>query len=274
MTLTTAMKLHLRVLEIHRTTLRVVTLRPQTPVRFSSNYFHDTWHILAGTDGAVLLGRLLWGLAFQRHPGTVILIDGSHLVPTPFEADPADPILIVPAGLTRIDDDVLRALRLRLRRSPGSPTTIRWHTFGMPAALASDDARRGSWRARWRDPYQRQLWSRERMSKRAGFICYTAPPDVLRDHALGIYQMRTYNAGYHPLAEHGARATWGYDGEFQLIPGFTDDVAAARVARRELLERDTGPLATDDERWAIYCRKNEVLLRLRGARGRATLGES
>jgi hypothetical protein len=248
MSLAGALKVHLRVLDLHRTTLRVVTLRPQTAVRFSSNYFHDTWHILAGTDGAVLLGRLLWGLAFQRQPGTVFLIDAPHLVPTPFEADPPDPILLVPDGLTQVSDDVLRALKLRLRRAPGALSTIRWHTFGMTAALAEDGAWHDLWRAPWRDPNRRVLWARERMSRRAGFICYTAPAVVLRAHALGIYRMRHHLTGYYPLAEHGTRNRWGYDGEFQLIPGFLDEVSAARVARRELLGRDAGPLATYDER--------------------------
>lgn len=261
MTLANALKVHLRVFDIHRTTLRVVTLRPQTPVRFSSNYYHDTWHILAGADGAVLLGRLLWGLAFQRHPGTMILIDSPHLVPTPFEADPPDPILLVPAGLTRIDDDVLRALTLRLRRAPGAPTTIRWHTFGMPAALAHDHAR-----SRLSPDRGDRIWTRERMSKRAGFICYTAPPDILRAHAVGIYRMHNFFASYYPLAERGSQASWHYDGEFQLIPHFADDVSAARVARREILEREAAPIANDDDRWAIYRRKSQAALRLHAAR--------
>jgi hypothetical protein len=33
MTLTTALKLHLRIVELHRRTLRLVTLRPQSRVR-------------------------------------------------------------------------------------------------------------------------------------------------------------------------------------------------------------------------------------------------
>jgi hypothetical protein len=264
MTLSTALKVHLRVIEIHGAVLRVVTLRPQTQARFSTNYFHNTWHILAGTDGAALFGRLLWGLAFQRHAGTLLLIGDSHLVPTPFEADPPDPIMVVPAGLTSVDDDALRALKLRLRRAPAPPTTIRWHTFGMPAALERDRAEK-PWR--WHRLHSRE--QRERMSRRAGFVCYTAPPDILRNHALGIYSMHVCGSqwgAYHPLVERGRADTWGWDGEFQVIPSFADGVSTASVARRELVDR--GPLATEEDRQAVYRRQADAAARLRAARRR------
>jgi hypothetical protein len=260
MTLTTPLKLHLRVLEVHGRTLRVVTLRPQIPVRFSTNYFHDTWHILAGSDGAALFGRLLWGLAFQRHPGTMILIDDSHLVPTPFEGDPPDPILVIPDGLTHVDDDMLRALKLRLRRAPGPPTTIRWHTFGMQTAFDQELERR----RHWRDP-KPPIWRRERMSRRAGFVCYTAPPEVLRHNALGIYRMHGGD-GYYPMAVHDG--TWHYDGELQVIPSFASKVSAARVARREACPEDPGRLLHDGARAVVYDHADSALRRLVAARRR------
>ena len=253
MTLSRSLKVHLRCHEIHGRTLRIVALRPETSVRFSTNYYHDTWHILAGEDGIAVLGRLLWGLAFQRHPGTMVLIDRPHLVATPFEADPPDPILIVPAGLTSIDDDALRALRLRLRRAPVAPTTIRWHTFGLAPALAAG--------RRWLRPDD-PVWRRERMSRRAGFVCYTAPPELLREHALGIHRI----ASYYPLAVSPGRS-YHYDGEIQLIPDFADRVSAARVARREII--DDGAIASDHVRWAIYDRTEVALRRLRAARRRS-----
>ena len=266
MTLTTPLKLHLRVFEIHGRTLRVVTLRPQTPVRFSTNYFHETWHIVGGTDGAALLGRLLWGLAFQRLPGTLVLIGGDHVVSTPFEGDAPDPILLVPDRLTSVDDDALRALRLRLRRSPGAPTTIRWHTFGMPAALAHDD--RGPYRKGWRTRFDGQR-TREQMSRRAGFVCYTAPPDLLRVHGLGIYRMHERAdpwGSYFPLADHGHWKNWGYDGEFQQFAGFGDAVSAARVARREVAPDARGLLAEHDDRREVERHKDVAQARLRAAR--------
>ncbi|MEJ7602589.1 MAG: hypothetical protein WKG01_32155 [Kofleriaceae bacterium] len=247
--MTDALKVHLRVFEIHRTTLRVVTLRPQTGVRFSTNYYHDTWHILAGPDGAALLGRLLWGLAFQNQPGTCVLIDQAHLVPTPFEGDPPDPILLVPAGLTRIDLDVLRALKLRLRRSPGNPTTIRWHTFGMAAAQAADVDHRRRWRP------DELLGARERMSRRAGFICFTAPAELLRQNALAMACM--VRPGYLPLATRDAPGTYHYDGELQLVDEFYNSAVAARIARHEILGEDR-PIADDAERERIFDRKEQV----------------
>jgi hypothetical protein len=266
MTLTTALKLHLRVLEVHGRTLRVVTLRPQLAARFSTNYFHDTWHILAGNDGAALLGRLLWGLAFQRHAGTLILIDAPHLVPTPFEADPPAPILLIPDGLTSVDDDVLRALKLRLRRAPGAPTTIGWHTFGMAEARVREDTRHWRWRIHERnDP----KWHRERMSRRAGFVCYTAPPAVLRAQGLGIYDMHDQRSGYHPLADRPGNPWRGYDGEFQLIASFTAQVSAAQVARRAVVGDEPGLLAERDVRWAVYAEAERALGR-RVAAGRVS----
>jgi hypothetical protein len=263
-TLARSLKVHLRVLDVLGTTLRVATLRPQTATRFSTNYFHDTWHVLGGADAPALFGRLLWGLAFQRLPGTLFLIDAPHLVPTPFEADPPDPILLIPEGLTPFDPDLLRALAVRLRRAPGPPATIRWHAFGLEAALERDE-RDDPFISPWR-PDQRARYRRERMTRTAGFICYTAPPDILREQARAISRMRNWGGrgDYHYLAENnGTRRRWRVEGELQLIPGFADQVSAAVAARREVL--GGGPdraLASEDEREAVYARKELALRRL------------
>jgi hypothetical protein len=254
--LTTPLKVHLRVFEIHRTTLRVVRLRPQTSARFSTNLFHHTWHILTGPHGAAILGRLLWGLAFQRHPGTVVLIDGDHLVPTPFEADPPDPILLIPEHLSHVDVDLLRALRLRLRRATDCPTTLRWHTFGMQGADFPE---------LWHDEH-RVLRSRERMTKRAGFICYTAPPTVLRSSALSVYAMRDCkDSDYHYLADNCGRSWWRTEGEVQVFRSFDENVSAAIVARNEVLG-GARAISSDEQREAVHHRKHACLGRLLAGR--------
>jgi hypothetical protein len=84
-------------LRLHRYPLRldgreytVITPRPGTGARFSTNRYHDTWHVLSDLRGARLLARLLWGLAYQRVPGTMVAIGPPLLDPNPFDAEPAD----------------------------------------------------------------------------------------------------------------------------------------------------------------------------------------
>ena len=116
------------------------------------------------------------------------------------------------------------------------------------------------------DPDQRARYRRERMTRTAGFICYTAPPDILREQARAICRMRNWGGrgDYHYLAENtGDRRRWRVEGELQLIPGFADQVSAAIAARREVL--GGGPdraLASDAEREAVYARKELELRRL------------
>ncbi len=256
------LKVHLRVVAVGGSTYRVVSLRSATGARFSTNYFHDTWHIVTGGAGAAVLGRLLWGLAFQRQPGTLVLIDAPHLVTTPFEGDRPDPIVIVPAGLTRFDADHLRAVRRRLQAGAAS-TTIRWHTFGLPAGLDALADRPGH-----RQAELRAGRAREQMHRRAGMICLTAPPAILRDHGAGIYAMRRATSEcYHPLAEGPWWRRWAPQGEVQVFPRFDDDVAAAAVARRELLGDDARPLTDAVERAAVWARRTQVQDRRRAARG-------
>ncbi|GII04374.1 hypothetical protein [Planobispora takensis] len=139
-------------LKLHRRTLRadgreyhVITLRPGTAAGFSTNHHHGTWHILSDVHGARLLGRLLWGLSFQRRPGTLVLIDRPHLDTNPFDAEPADPILLAPSHLTTLTPQAIRQLRRLLAGPPPSQGTVRWHTWGLDteaARVREDLARR------------------------------------------------------------------------------------------------------------------------------------
>jgi hypothetical protein len=137
------LKMHLRLLSLGGTTYHVVTLRPSADVTFSTNFFHETWHILSDLGGAKLLGRLLWGLSFQNRPNTILLIHGSHLVPTPFEAERPDPFLFAVAGLTRLDPRALRVLKNRLKRLCPPACTVRWHPHGLDFAQAAGGDGRG-----------------------------------------------------------------------------------------------------------------------------------
>jgi hypothetical protein len=129
------LKVHLRLLLLAGTTYRVVTLRPAIRVAFSTNYYHDTWHLVGDMDSSQLLARLLWGLSYQRRPDTLVLVHGPHLLPTPFEGERSDPFLLLPAHLTASDPDAFRMLKTRLAHLGLPHGTIRWHTFGLDLAL-------------------------------------------------------------------------------------------------------------------------------------------
>ncbi len=266
------LKLHMRLLSVHGFTFRVATLRAGTAARFSMNYFHDTWHILTDAEGAQVLGRLLWALSFQRLSGTCVLICGPHLSPTPFEADPALPILLMQDGLARIDADLLVALRGRLR-DDATGTTIRFHTFGMPDARRERDDARDQRRYTWTHDDMRALRAREKMQRLGGFIVYSAPPGILREQALTIHAMEGNKWGqYHYLAggksHHSRHAP---EGEVQVFDRFKDMVSAARVARHEVLgpirSRKPRILNAEDERARVQRRAEWARERLDRARG-------
>jgi hypothetical protein len=108
------MKLHRHVVHAGGRDYTVITLRPGTYARFSDNSYHGTWHFLSDLHGARVLGRLLWDLAYQRVPGTLVLNDGPHLDPSPFSGERADPIALVPASLTHLPERAARELQARL----------------------------------------------------------------------------------------------------------------------------------------------------------------
>jgi hypothetical protein len=267
------LKLHLRLLTLGRATYRVVTLRPGTKTAFSTNFFHQTWHIVTSRAGARLLARLLWGLSYERHPGTLLLVHGDHLLPTPFEAERSDPFLLAPAGLTRLDASHLRLLKNRLNRL-GPPTrTIRWQTFGLDVELQAREngregrspvAEEGEWL--WRKA-NRRLWRQERMERLGGIICYSAPPAVLRQQALRVHGLRVRRGGrtsemdYHFLAESPSKACWYADGEVQIFADYMDRVAAAAEARRQLLRNPNQAVLSETMQEAISRRRDQIKAR-------------
>lgn len=253
---TTPLKVHLHLVPCGATTLRVLSLRPQCGVRYSTNYFHDTWHILTDPGGAAVLARLLWALAFQRAPDTVIALGHDHLVPTPFEADRPAPCVLAPQSRSPLTGDKLRALARHLRRPGPSHGTVKLQTFGMAAALEAYHAQR--WGRRELDA----LWPREHMRYLEGLMCYSAPDEVLKLQALAVHRLREYFFGgtaYTYLAEHW-QTRHHPEGEVQLFSDFTARVSAAQQVRRELLPRPETGHATSAERdhiWSEVARRRQ-----------------
>lgn len=282
-----SLKLHLRIAELPGQTYRVLTLRPSFGARFSNNLFHDTWHLLTDLGGARVLARLWWGLSYQRQRGTIVMIDAPHLVSTPFEADAAAPCLFALAGSpteVSLDEEHLTALRKWLRK-PGAPaTTVKLQTFGLTAELEREaretdeqalrEARVAAWRT-MRNAEHEPLWAQERMSKRAGFLCYTAPAEVLRWQALAVHRMpnHTYRGmNYHYLAEGAAgRAGHKYhppEGEVQVFSDFVERVSTAKQARERTVEDPQRRTLTEGEQARTWSAAERALAERVAARQR------
>jgi hypothetical protein len=238
------MKLHRHVVACGGSRYTVITLRPGTYARFSDNYYHGTWHILSDLHGARVLGRLLWGLAYQRVPGTLVLIDRPQLDPNPFSGEPADPIALAPSQLTSLPDRTARELRslLPLRQPTG---TVRWHTPGLDLAVAGPDRPGLEW---WRGRHPGD----HRITRSGGLIVFSATPGVLRRWAVMVYRLGEHrypqDMDYVFLGDGSCRA----DGEVQVFTDYRRRVGSAAVARSEILAaipRPAGPADVDPLIW-------------------------
>lgn len=254
------MKLHRHVVPCGGRNYTVITLRPGATARFSGNYYHDTWHILSDLHGARVLARLLWGLAYQRVPGTLVLIDRPQLDPEPFSAAPADPIALVPSGLTVLTERAAREIRARLplTRPAG---TVRWQTPGLDTALAN----RGT------PAWDRQLddwWSRDRpgdnrIARTGGLVAFAGLPHVLKRWSIAVTglgrSLSRYGMDYVHL---GDGSCWA-DGEVQVFTDYRQRVSAARVGRREILAEIPRPLPPADIERLVWDRGTAVRQRRR-----------
>lgn len=230
------MKLHYRRVRIEGREYTVITPRPGTDGRFSTNRFHETWHVLSDWHGARLLGRLLWGLAYQRRPGTVVMIGAPFLDPNPFDAAPSSPILLVPSLLTPLRESTARQLRRMALSGPGDGT-VRWQTPGLDPAVAEQRARwelgRSGRAAEFGYPANRPVKGPE-MSVRmlGGMLTFAAGPQHFRDYAVDVSLLGTY--AWHGT-DHTYFGPWPHQGEVQVFADYRRRVTAATRAREEVL---------------------------------------
>ncbi|GAA2452889.1 hypothetical protein GCM10010191_84180 [Actinomadura vinacea] len=229
------MKLHRRTMRLDGREHTIIGLRPGTAVRFSTNLFHGAWHVLSDQHGARMLARLLWGLAYQSRPGTVVVIDRPFLSPTPFDADPADPIVIVPAWHTPFGAQAARALAraLPLRGAPDG--TVRWRTHGLDAALADSQA--------WFDGNDPHWMSVDRgLVERVNGLIALRPSSAAEMLRWAVFTgqldaTRRFGMDYAYLGL-GWRC---HGGEIQIFRDFRRNVSVARRARSDVLARPGAP---------------------------------
>jgi hypothetical protein len=244
------MKLHRRTVRIGGRDHTVIGLRPATRAGFSTNLFHETWHVLSDQHGARVLARLLWGLAYQSRPGTLLVIDRPFLTPTPFDADPADPIVLVPAWHTAFTAATARGLArmLPLRRPPDG--TVRWRTHGLDGALA--DPRR------WFREHPPHGPERGRVKRMHGLVALLpSRPAEARDWAVqaGRLDARNPHGTDHDYIVGQCRSA---EGEIQIFRDFRHRVSVARRARADVLARPDVPADPAELRPLVWDRHGEI----------------
>jgi hypothetical protein len=250
------MKLHRHVVPGGGRSYTVITLRPGTCARFSGNYYHGTWHVLSDLHGAQVLARLLWGLAYQRVPGTLVLIDRPQLDPEPFSAELADPIALVPSELTSLPDRAAREIRARLplTRSAG---TVRWQTPGLDIALA---AKQGTvaWNTQTDNWRHASRPGDSRVSRTGGLVVFAGLQHVLKRWAVEVARLGRFlsphGMDYVYLGDGSCRA----DGEVQVFTDYRQRVSAARVGRREVLAEIPRPRPPADTEKLIWDRGTAI----------------
>jgi hypothetical protein len=247
------LKLHRRRLRLDGRDFTVISVRPGTDARFSTNFFHGTWHVLSDWHGARLLGRLLWGLSYQRIPGTLVLIDRPFLDPNPFDGEPADPIALVPALLTPLGSKAARELRRQLPLSGNADGTVRWHTPGYDAAVAARRAHRFRSTGDWREPYVRPPGFQERVNRIGGLVTFAGVPWVQRELATSIGTLGDWSVDGMAYAE----VDWP-NGEVQVFRDYRRRVSSAQVARREVLAEQPRTLTPETLRPFIWDRGSAV----------------
>lgn len=231
------MKLHYRRVRLDGREHTVITPRPGTDARFATNHYHQTWHLLSDWHGARLLGRLLWGLAYQRRPGTLVLIGAPFLDPNPFDGDRSRPVALVPSALTSLRAPAMRELQ-RLAAAPArtGDGTVRWRTPGLDEAVAAD-RRRGelSKAGLWHLIDRPRVPPKERgISVRmlGGLLVFAGRPDALRRLAVDVFTLGDYAHRGMDYTEVGPRP---FGGEVQVFADYRRRVSAARRARGEVL---------------------------------------
>jgi hypothetical protein len=173
------------------------------------------------------------------------------LDPNPFDAEPADPIALVPAVLTPLRAQAARQLRHRLPL--GMPAgTVRWHTPGLAPAVTACRGELDS--PRGQRPWYPPPGAGHRIDRVGGVLVLAATAQELKSWAVAVAQL-----GDWLLEGMDYTGLNGTDGEVQVFTDYRRRVGAAQLARREVLASPARELPPADQRPLIWQRGSVVL---------------
>jgi len=240
------LKVHRRDLVLGGSRYTILSPRPGTESRFATNRFHDTWHVLTDLEGAHLLARLCWAMAYQRHDRTVAVIDPPFMVPNPFDADASSPIVIVNTDLGPFPRDCASSLRQALPfRTPSSGTVV-LQTRGLDLALENPGAfAQGPDQARWRDPHRKRRW----IEGSAGLVILAAPGPVLKTWGVELSQLGDWMYEGYDYSELDYSKN---DGEVKVLDDFDSHVERAITLRTRLFPNAASRHLSEEEKQVMW----------------------
>jgi hypothetical protein len=213
-TTTVKLKLHRRNVELDGERFAVLSLRPTTTARFATTEYHETVQILCDVEGAELIARLSWAMAFQSRKHTILLIDLPMIAKDPFALSPPAPILIVNSDLEAPSPAALAALTPQLPLAGDSEGSLRLMTSGFDRALTDVEHFWNQERAE--DPDLKQHVHARWLERVGGTVVLAAPPAVLRHWAVRVAELASQGplpADWTPAAEQR------WTGEVKVLGG-------------------------------------------------------
>lgn len=192
----------------------------------STNRFHETWHIVTSPDRVRALRTLLWALATDRHADTAVVLTGSSLARTPFDAAPSRPVVLACSDRAHLSGDDVRRL-LDAVRSTSSYATVK-----LPRASLARAGER-------RDDLLRSLrWVSDdgdlRVTERGGAIFFAGTSAILRRVALTLSILEK-PLGPRDSDQEFLGPGWPPPGEVQVFGDYRRMLQDALAARRAVL---------------------------------------
>jgi hypothetical protein len=240
------LKVHRRSVRLDRLEYTILTPRPSEEARFATNFFHEAWHVITNQRGAALLARLCWAMAFQRRERTIILIDFPFVVPTPFDADPSSPIVVVNNDLGAFGRAAVKELRAQLPLTNAPDGTVVLQTRGLDQALEDPtEFRNRNQDTQLQNQHQKRRW----IDGSNGVVIVAAPPPVLRTWGVDLSDLGTWSheGGSWEYLDYPSKV-----GEVQVLDDFDSKLAAAKAARIRGFPEAGNRKLTEEERSQIW----------------------
>jgi len=240
------LKVHRRAVRLDGLEYTILSPRPTEEARFATNSFHESWHVITTKEGAALLARLCWAMAYQRRERTIVLIDLPLVVPTPFDADQPSPIVVVNNDLGAFSRAAVNELRAKVPLSNSSDGTVVLQTRGLDQALENPtEFRDHDQEGQRQNQHQQRRW----IDGSNGLVIIAAPPPVLRRWGvdLSVLGAWSHEGMSWKYLDYPAKV-----GEVQVLDDFDAMLAAAQAARIRAFPDAADRTLTEDERSKVW----------------------